>query len=173
MHPSREDSATYPCIQAFFHWENHNKSYFSAASVQTAVLKHHGTHFPFSPRLLLHFKHISAEYLLNICSDGTNALLRAYCSHMASVPSPSHPPTPRHTHPNHKSTREAQFYLRPSQKPLSGACRACLQVCMEIHSPAVQLTKKKETNSAVSRARASLKQYATHRAKFPSCLLLK
>lgn len=46
-------------------------------------------------------------------------------------------PTPRHARPNHKSPREAQFYLRPSQKPLSGACRACLQVCMEIHSPAV------------------------------------
>lgn len=34
-------SAKYPHIQAFFHRENHNKSYSSAASVQTAALKHH------------------------------------------------------------------------------------------------------------------------------------
>lgn len=41
LHPSREDSAKYPHIQAFFHRENHKKSYSSTASVQTAVLKHH------------------------------------------------------------------------------------------------------------------------------------
>lgn len=133
LHPSREDSAKYPHIQAFYHWENHNKSYSSASSVQTAVLKHHWTLFPFSPCLLLHFR-ISAEYLLvSLTGPMDFSELTALMWHQC----PPHPTHPTSCTLNHKSTTETQFYLRPSQKPLSGACRACLQVCVESHTPAV------------------------------------
>lgn len=103
LYPSKEDSAKYPHIQAIFHWENDNKSYSSAVSVQTAVLKCHWTHSPFSPCLLFHFKQISAEYLLvSVMGPMHFSELTAPMWH------PSHP-----THPT-SCTLKPQIHQRSS-----------------------------------------------------------
>lgn len=93
--------------------------------------------FPFQPSPAPPFQADQHWIFAGVC-DGTNALLRAYCSHVASAPFPSHR-APHRVCPNHKSTREAQFCSRPSQKPLTGACRACGSISKSVRRFTVQL----------------------------------
>lgn len=93
--------------------------------------------FPFQPSPAPPFQADQHWIFAGVC-DGTNALLRAYCSHVASDPSPPCQPYIMHALTN-KSTKETQFCLRSFQKPLTGACRACDSISKSVRRSTVQL----------------------------------
>lgn len=83
---------------------------------------------------------ISSRSALDICwclwwDQCTSQSLLFPCS----ISPLSTPPAPHRACPNHKSTREDQFCSRPSQKPLTGPCRACGSISKFVRRFTLQL----------------------------------
>lgn len=135
-----------PAYSASLPWGNHDKSCCLCADSSTEATLNT---FPFQ---LLPAPPFQAEqhWVFGVC-DGTDTLLRAYSSHIASVLSPSPSRQPHIIHAQTTNTPEKPGFVQDHPETSHWSLQGLwlnLQVCKEIHSPAVSLADyRKERGS--------------------------